>query len=215
MFSEGRLQNPTICWDIRASRTTHRGVREDVYDSDNVTGADNQQERLGSTESANWFLAGFIEGEGSLCVSVKRHPTCRHGYYVDPGFFLYQHESGRALLELAKTTFGSGRISLKSGSPHVLTYEISSTQVLRERVIPFFERYVVPFSCKRETFMRFREILEMMDRKEHLRDDGLVEIVRKVYSMNPASKGRARLRPLDQVVARILRGHTSDVPTLG
>jgi hypothetical protein len=74
----------------------------DVYDSDNVTGADNQQERLGSTESASWFLAGFVEGEGSLCVSVKRHPTCRHGYYVDPGFFLYQHESGRAILELSR-----------------------------------------------------------------------------------------------------------------
>jgi hypothetical protein len=180
-----------------------------------VTGADNQQERLGSAEAASWFLAGFIEDEGSLCVSVKRHPTCRHGYYVDPGFFLYQHESGRAILELAQRTFSSGRIYPKSSSPHVLTYEVSSTEVLRERVIPVFERYVVPFSCKRETFTRFREILEMMERKEHLRDDGLAEIVRKVYSMNPASKGRGRLRPLDDVLSRILRGHTSDIPSLG
>ena len=180
-----------------------------------MTGADNQQERLGSTEAASWFLAGFVEGEGSLCVSVKRHPTCRHGYYVDPGFFLYQHESGRALLELAQTIFGSGRISPKPGNPQVLVYEISSTAILRERVIPFFERYVVPFSCKRVTFARFKEILEAMERKEHLRDDGLAEIVRKVYSMNPASKGRARLRPLDEVLARILRGHTSDIPTSG
>ena len=189
--------------------------RSDVYDSDNVTGADNQQERLGSTEAASWFLAGFIEGEGSLCVSIKRHPTCRHGYYVDPGFFLYQHESGRALLELAQAIFDSGRISRKSGSDNVLVYEVSSTAVLRERVIPFFERYVMPFSCKRETFMRFKEIIEMMQRREHLRDEGLAEIVRKVYSMNPASKGRARLRPLDEVLARILRGHTSDIPTSG
>jgi hypothetical protein len=180
-----------------------------------VTGADNQQERLGSTESASWFLAGFIEGEGSLCVSIKRHPTCRHGYYVDPGFFLYQHESGRALLELALATFGSGRIYPKSGSEHVLVYEVSSMAALRERVIPFFERYVVPFSCKKETYVRFKEIVEMMERKEHLRDDGLAEIVRKVYSMNPASKGRARLRPLDEVLSRILRGHTSDIPSSG
>jgi hypothetical protein len=187
----------------------------DVYSSDNVTGADNQQERLGSTEAARWFLAGFIEGEGSLCVSIKRHPTCRHGYYVDPGFFLYQHESGRAVLELAQQVFGSGGISRKSGSDSVLFYEVSSTSVLRQRVVPFFERYVVPFSCKRETFERFKEILEMMARKEHLRDDGLAEIVRKVYSMNPASKGRARLRPLDEVLARILRGHTSDIPASG
>jgi hypothetical protein len=180
-----------------------------------VTGADNQQERLGSTDDASWFLAGFIEGEGSLCVSITRHATCRHGYYIDPGFFLYQHESGRALLELAETVFGSGRISRKSGNPNVLVYEISSTTILRERVIPFFERYVIPFSCKRETFERFKEILEMMERKEHLRDDGLAEIVRKVYVMNPASKGRARLRPLEEVLSRILRGHTSDIPSSG
>ena len=148
-------------------------------------------------------------------MSVKRHPTCRHGYYVDPGFFLYQHESGRALLELAQTIFEGGRIYPKSGSERVLVYEISSMTSLRDRVIPFFERHVVPFSCKRETFMRFKEIVEMMERKEHLRDDGLAEIVRKVYSMNPASKGRARLRPLDEVLARILRGHTSDIPSSG
>ena len=49
--------------------------------------------------------------------------------------------------------------------------------------------------------MRFREILEMMERKERLRDDGISEIVRKVYAMNPASKGRARSRPLDQALA--------------
>src|SRR5207247_1428930 len=89
--------------------------------------------------------------------------------------------------------------------------EVSSTAVLRDRVIPFFDRYVVPFSCKSETFMRFKEILEMMQRREHLRDHGLAEIVRKVYSMNPASKGRARLRPLDEVRTRILRDHTPDI----
>jgi hypothetical protein len=50
----------------------------------------------------------------------------------------------------------------------VLVYEISSTSVIRERVIPFFERYVIPFSCERETFDRFREIVRMMERREHL-----------------------------------------------
>ena len=118
-------------------------------------------------------------------------------------------------MELAQATFGSGRISRKSGNEQVLVYEVSSTAILRERVIPFFERYVVPFSCKRETFMRFKEILEAMGRKEHLRDDGRAEIVKKVYAMNPASKGRVRLRPLDEVLSRILRGHTSDIPSSG
>ena len=93
-----------------------------------MSGADNQQERLGSS---NWFLAGFIEGEGCLSVSIKAHPTCRSRFYVDPGFFLYPHESGRKILELAKCTFASGHIYLKSGSPKVLVYEVSSTLALR------------------------------------------------------------------------------------
>ena len=120
-----------ICWKPRVSRTTHRAVRSDVYDSDNVPGADNQQERLGSS---NWFLAGFIEGEGCLSVSIKAHPTCRSRFYVDPGFFLVQHESGRKILELAASTFASGHIYSKSGSPKVLVYEVSSTpRIARER----------------------------------------------------------------------------------
>lgn len=67
---------------------------------DNAMDADNQQERLSHTEAARWFLAGFIEGEGALCVGVKAHPTTRSGYYVDPEFYLYQHVSGRRILDL-------------------------------------------------------------------------------------------------------------------
>jgi hypothetical protein len=176
-----------------------------------VTGAaDNQQERLGRTDAAKWFLAGFIEGEGCLSVGIKAHRTCRSRFYVDPGFYLYQHESGRRILELAASTFGSGLIYPKSGSPRVLVYEVSSTTALHEMVIPFFERYVVPFSCKTETFERFREIVEMMIRKEHAVPEGLAQVVRLAYGMNPAGKGRRRSRPLDEVLSRILRGHTSD-----
>jgi hypothetical protein len=55
-----------------------------------VSGADNQQERLSSREQRRWWLAGFVEGEGSVCVSIKRHPTATFGYFVQPEFFLYQ-----------------------------------------------------------------------------------------------------------------------------
>jgi hypothetical protein len=91
-----------------------------------------------------------------------------------------------------------------------LVYEVSATRVLHQTVIPFFERYVVPFSCKRETFERFREIVSMMIREERLVPTGLAQIVRLAYEMNPAGKGKARSRPLEEVLARILRGHTSD-----
>ena len=173
-------------------------------------GGANQQERLKRTEPTNYFLAGFIEGEGSFTVSIKKHPTAKFGFYVDPEFFLYQHESGRPILELAKRVFQTGRIYPKPGNPKVLTFAITARRGLSEKVIPFVERYLMPFSCKRDTISLFREILEMMERKVHRTPKGLVRIVEKAYAMNPAGKGRQRLRPLEEVRKRILRGHTPD-----
>ncbi len=161
-------------------------------------------------EAKKWFLAGFIEGEGSLCVSIKEHPTARFGYYVDPEFFLYQHKSGIKLLHLAKEIFGTGRIVPKPGNEEVLVYSIASRRALKEKVIPFFEKYMV-FSTKRDIFQRFKEIVEAMEeRKEHLTPEGLAHIVEKAYAMNPASKGKERKRSLHEVVDRILRGRTPD-----
>src|SRR6266508_5742586 len=105
-------------------------------------GADNQQERLSSEEQKRWFLAGVIEGEGSMCISIKRHPTHAHGFYVDPEFFVYQHRNRRQLLELAQETFGTGRIVPKSGNPDVLVYSITSRRSISEKVMPFLERYM-------------------------------------------------------------------------
>jgi len=176
-----------------------------------VTGAGNQQERLSRDESAKWFLAGFIEGEGSLAVSIKRHPS-RFGYIASPEFFLYQHVSGRGVLELAREIFEAGTITPKPGNPQVLVYRVGARRILLERVILYFERYVVPFTCKGAMFEGFREIVHAMSRKEHLTPDGLIRVIEVAYSMNPNSKGRERLRTLPELRERILRGHTSDIP---
>ncbi len=173
-------------------------------------GAGNQQERLSTHEAKRWFLAGFIEGEGSLCVSIKTHPGSRFGVLVDPEFFLYQHESGIQCLELAREVFGTGRIFPKPGNEHVLVFAIASRRSLKERVIPFFEKYM-PFSAKRPIFERFREIVYAMENdKEHYTAAGLARLVAKAYEMNPASKGKQRKRSLEEVVEGILRGHTPD-----
>jgi hypothetical protein len=84
-------------------------------------GGANQQERLEVTEEAKWFLAGFIEGEGSLLVSIKPHETSRYGYYVDPEFHLVQHRSGLPLLKLAQQVFGTGRIFPKPEAPTAMS----------------------------------------------------------------------------------------------
>ena len=172
-------------------------------------GGANQQERLSNVEAARWFLAGFIEGEGSFTVSIKEHPTARYGFYVDPEFFIYQHRSGRKLLEMAKDIFGTGRIYSKPGSPEVLVFAITARRSLKEKVLPFIEKYMV-FSAKKRELALFKEIVLALERKEHRSPSGLARIVERAYALNAAGKGKERKRPLPEVLERILRGHTPD-----
>ena len=169
--------------------------------------ADNQQERLQITEQFKWFLAGFIEGEGSLCVSLKEHPTAKFGYFIDPEFFIYQHKSARELLERAKEFFGTGRIYPKPGNEDVLVYAIASRRSIIEKVIPFIERYMKYGSrIKKENFQMFKEVTLALERKEHNNLEGVLRIVDLVYSTNHAGKQRKRSK--EMVIGRILRDYT-------
>ena len=170
-------------------------------------GADNQQERLSNEEAKRWFLAGVIEGEGSMCISVKKHPTARLGFYVDPEFFIYQHRNRRKLLELAQEYFATGRIYPKQGNPDVLVYAIASRRSISEKVIPFLDRYM-RFSARSDDIMRYRQALQLFEQGMHRSRDGLIRIVQLAYAMN--HEGKQRQRPLQDVIDRILRGHTPD-----
>ena len=169
--------------------------------------ADNQQERLLITENFKWFLAGLIEGEGSICISLKQHPTAKFGYYIDPEFFLYQHKSARELLERAKAFFGTGGISPKPGNEDVLVYKITSRRSIIEKVIPFFEKYMQYGSdIKRRNFLMFKEATLALENKAHKTLEGTLRLVELAYSTNHAGKQRKRKK--EEVISRILRDYT-------
>ena len=109
--------------------------------SEKSDGAGNQQESLSSVEQRRWFLAGVIEGEGSVYVGVKAHPTVPLGFYVQPGFSITRHRVRRRLLEMAKQEFQAGSIFPKPGNEAVLVYAIHSRPVLRGRSSRSLETY--------------------------------------------------------------------------
>ena len=171
--------------------------------------AANQQERLSFTEQEKWFLAGFVEGEGSVCVSMKETPTRRFGFYVHPEFFLYQYRGYPQMLELARAMFGSGSMFPKPGNERVLVYAVSSRRAIALKVIPFLRAYMT-FAPRRAIYDRYCEIVEAMERKEHFTREGMVRIVEMAYALNPLSKGKARKRTMQEVIDRILRDYTPD-----
>src|ERR687891_353418 len=109
-------------------------VRPDGHDSDNVTGADNQQERLDS------YISGYVDGEGSFSVSVQRNRSCRVGFQLVPEFHVSQNGDRAQVLELIRIRLGCGYIKPNSKRDRALVVVVRSREALLERVLPFFER---------------------------------------------------------------------------
>jgi hypothetical protein len=148
-----------------------------------------------------------VEGEGSVSVAIKRHPTAAFGYYVQPEFFIYQHRCRRELLEMALEYFGVGRIRPKQGNPDVLLYSVISRPALMERVLPFL-RDCGTFSARTEDYEKFAAVVRLLEAGTHMEPWGMAMIVKIAYSMNIA--GKQRRTPLQEILDRILRGHMPD-----
>lgn len=138
----------------------------------------------------NYFIAGFVDGEGSFSVAILKHPTKEKTWIINPCFQVYQHQKHRYALELCKEVFGAGTVYRKSGIHPVLNFSIDSTRNIIEKVIPFFDRY--PLLTKREAYAKFRDIVISMERGEHRTPAGFERLVRIAYSMNQQGKGRRR-----------------------
>ncbi len=157
-------------------------------------------------------MAGVVEGEGSWHIAVKAKRNCPLGYYVQPEFFVYQHRCRRELLEMTQEVLGCGRIWPKPGNPDVLVLGINSRVKISAHVLPFTRRYM-RFSTRRGDINLFEDAMDLFDRGLHRRPAGLATIVEIAYAMNRG--GRQRRRPLDEVLDRILRGHTLDTQGAG
>lgn len=170
--------------------------------------ADNQQERLIRNvkfdKRFKWFLTGFVDGEGSFCLSVKKRPSTKFGWGIDPSFHLYQHEKNKWILELVQQFFGCGSIHRKTSPHSVFTYKICGIKPVHRSVIPFFKRY--PLLVKEETFELFCNAVEKMLKKEHLNWRGFQNILDIAYKMNQMGKGRRWTK--DDIRMRILRDYT-------
>jgi hypothetical protein len=199
-----------ICWKTRVSRATG-DVRRDVY-SDNVTSAENQQERL---RQLGWVI-GFVDGEGCFSISFVRQPNRRSrqgyktGYQVSHRFAVTQGMKSLACLEELRSFFGVGRIFVNrrhdNHREHLCNYVVDRRADLSETIIPFFRRYPL-MSSKQQDFEKFAMCVEMIDAGRHLTTDGLVEIAEITQTMN-------RQKPRHELI-RILRGHTPDIRDTG
>ena len=158
-------------------------VRPDVYGSDNMTGADNQQERL------DGYIAGYVDGEGCFSVSVQRNPSCRVGFQLVPEFHVSQNGDRAQVLGLIRERFGCGSIRPNSKRDRALVFVVRNRGHLLERVIPFFERNPL-LSSKQADFEKFAGIVRELALGNHRTDAGFRRLLDIALSMNGGGRFR-------------------------
>ena len=133
-----------------------------------------------------WYLSGFADGEGSFNVSLRKKDYSV-GWQISPVFNVSQRDP--TVLALLKRWLGCG--TLRSRKDGVIYYEVNNLTSLKERVIPFFQKFRFLSASKKTNFRIFREIVELMVEGIHLQPEGFKRILALREEIN---KGRGRKR---------------------
>jgi hypothetical protein len=129
---------------------------------------------------ARWVV-GFVDGEGCFHVGIAKHSEMTIGAQVLPEFTVVQHVRDVQVLHALKAFFGCGVVRKNHGDR--MAFRVRGQENLTKRVVPFFMEH--PLKTKKHVdFLKFRDVLLMMERGDHLTLDGLASIRAIAEQMN-------------------------------
>ncbi len=143
-----------------------------------------------------YYLLGMADGEGCFTVGIKKQPSAKFGWVLDPIFHVTQHRKNRAVLELFRRELRCGKVIEKHGQPETLQFYVQNRREIREKILPFFRRYK-PI-VKAEEFRKFAEIVEALERGDHHDLEKFKVLMASAYTMN--YEGKQRRRELHELV---------------
>jgi len=155
------------------------------------------------------WVTGFSDAESCFNIAVFKSSSNKTGWGVKPTFRIDLHKKDAGLLKMIKTYFESvsangdtfnktsgsiGMLTLNRllgcnignlsvpGSAEKASYVVSSLEELKF-IIAHFDDYPL-LTEKRESYRIWREIVLMIERKEHLTIEGLKKIVKLKATLN-------------------------------
>ena len=154
-----------------------------IIHSNNVSTADNQQERL---RFIGWIV-GYTDGEGCFSVSVFKNKTTKFGYQVFPEFVITQGEKSKDSLTIVRKFFSCGQIYVNNRkdnhTENIYRYCVRSLSAIQSIIIPFFLKYPLRTN-KQKDFLLFVQAVKIISQKKHLTPSGFSKIVEIKSKMN-------------------------------
>ena len=171
-------------------------VLADAIGSENLQGADNQQERLlivvldvsQIPHRIGHYLAGFTDGEGSFNVSFRKRGDYAMPWKISLCFNVSQRDE--VILALFKQHLKCG--TMRSRRDGVWYYEVNNFTAIVENVIPFFDWFGFLSAKKQRDFAKFKQIARLLQMGRHLTKEGIDEILTIRRDMNDGGAKRRK-----------------------
>jgi hypothetical protein len=141
-----------------------------------------------------YYVTGLVEGEGSFYVGILPRKLGKVDFEVRPSFSLSQHKRNRSILFKLKEYFGCGTIRF-SKRDQTYKFEVRSLKDLKEKILPHFEKFPLE-GKKKKDFEIFKEVVERMERREHLEREGLLKIVELIQTITESEKRKKFLQKI-------------------
>ena len=112
---------------------------------------------LSSTKKA--YLAGFLDGDGSIYVRLKPNSTYKYGFQVAPYVVFFQSQKSKKLFEKLCALIGAGYIRERNDG--VIEYIIGRKEAIRE-----FLTAVQPYTVLKKSQIEL--MLQILDYREQV-----------------------------------------------
>lgn len=128
-----------------------------------------------------YWIAGFVEGEGSFMVEVTKSKTIV-GQAVNLRFKLSQHSRDTILFRSLMDYLYCGKIRVDEVK-NVVYYTVARFSDIFDKIIPLFAKYEL-HGNKKQDYIDFCHVANLMKEKAHLTKNGLESILNIKSGMN-------------------------------
>ena len=133
------------------------------------------------------YLAGFLDGDGSIYVQAKPNNSYKYGFQVAPYIVLFQSQKDQENFAKLCSIIGLGYIRTRKDG--ILEYIIGRKDNI-EKFIFLIEPYVL---MKKEQIVLLKKILFFKDRIKNKEDfDALIKLIDTFRELNYSKKRKTR-----------------------
>lgn len=144
-----------------------------------VTLSDNKH-KIDNLHIDPWFITGFSDAEGCFSCSILKSSSYKFGWEVQLNFQIKLHVKDFPILVGIQQSLGG--IGIISSNQSSCAFRVRKLNELIE-LIKFFDKYPL-ISLKRGDYLLFKQIVSIMQLKEHITLEGLQKIVNIRATLN-------------------------------